>query len=94
MGAQTFEAQGNVGSPNRLASIMVDCDPRFEIMPGTKARGAEVEPATPFTVEVGGPVAGQTTLAGNGRALGVGARPAPPRSRRGPRTPRWLDFAH
>jgi hypothetical protein len=29
---------------------MVDFDPRFEIMPGTKARGASVEKTDPFAV--------------------------------------------
>ncbi|WP_216644694.1 alkyl/aryl-sulfatase [Candidatus Thiodictyon syntrophicum] len=66
MGVKTFEAQiaegtakaqGDVGILKRLASIMVDFDPRFEIMPGTKAREAEVEPATPFKGEVGAPIA-------------------------------------
>ena len=47
MGAKTLEAQiadgtakveGDVGILAQLASTMVDFDPRFEIMPGTKAR--------------------------------------------------------
>ena len=47
MGAKTLEAQiadgtakveGDVGVLKQLASTMVDFDPRFEIMPGTKAR--------------------------------------------------------
>ena len=47
MGAKTLDAQiadgtaqavGDVGILKRLAAIMVDFDPRFEIMPGTKAR--------------------------------------------------------
>ncbi len=51
MGAKTLEAQiadgtakvdGDAGILTQLASIMVDFDPRFEIMPGTKARGTEV----------------------------------------------------
>jgi alkyl sulfatase BDS1-like metallo-beta-lactamase superfamily hydrolase len=51
MGAKTLEAQiadgtasveGDAGLLTRLASTMVDFDPRFEIMPGTKARGPEV----------------------------------------------------
>jgi hypothetical protein len=32
----------------QLASTMVDFDPRFEIMPGTKARGTEVVKADPY----------------------------------------------
>ena len=51
MGAKTLEAQiadgtakveGNAGILKQLASTFVDFDPRFEIMPGTKARGTEV----------------------------------------------------
>ena len=57
MGAKTLEAQiadgtakvqGDVGILTRLASTMVDFDPRFEIMPGTKARTAEVAHANPY----------------------------------------------
>ena len=51
MGAKTLEAQiadgtakvqGDAGILKQLASTMVDFDPRFEIMPGTKAREPEV----------------------------------------------------
>jgi len=51
MGAKTLEAQladgtakvqGDVAILKQLASTFVDFDPRFEIMPGTKARGAKV----------------------------------------------------
>ena len=51
MGAKTLEAQiadgtakvqGDVNILKQLASTMVDFDPRFEIMPGTKAAGAKV----------------------------------------------------
>jgi alkyl sulfatase BDS1-like metallo-beta-lactamase superfamily hydrolase len=38
----TAKAVGDVGVIKQLASTMVDFDPRFEIMPGTKARGTEV----------------------------------------------------
>jgi len=50
-GAKTLEAQiadgtakiqGDASILNQLASIMVDFDPRFEIMPGTKAKSAKV----------------------------------------------------
>ena len=50
MGAKTLEAQiadgtakvdGDVAVLSQLASTMVDFDPRFEIMPGTKAKGSE-----------------------------------------------------
>ena len=60
MGAKTLEAQiadgtakveGDVGILKQLASTMVDFDPRFEIMPGTKARTAD----TAAFVETGVP---------------------------------------
>ena len=57
MGAKTLEAQiadgtakveGDVdASWRKLAATMVDFDPRFEIMPGTKAR-TEVAHADPY----------------------------------------------
>ena len=56
MGAKTLEAQiadgtatveGDVGVLTQLAGLMVDFDPRFEIMPGTKAL-TEVAHADPF----------------------------------------------
>ena len=59
MGAKTLEAQiadgtaraeGDVGVLKQLASTMVDFDPRFEIMPGTKARGATTEKTDAFEV--------------------------------------------
>jgi Alkyl sulfatase C-terminal len=49
MGTKTLEAQiadgtakvqGDASILKQLASTMVDFDPRFEIMPGTKAKGA------------------------------------------------------
>jgi alkyl sulfatase BDS1-like metallo-beta-lactamase superfamily hydrolase len=57
MGAKTLEAQiadgtakveGDAGILKQLASTMVDFDPRFEIMPGTKARTAKVSHADPY----------------------------------------------
>jgi alkyl sulfatase BDS1-like metallo-beta-lactamase superfamily hydrolase len=57
MGAKTLEAQiadgaakveGDAGILKQLASTMVDFDPRFEIMPGTKARTAKVAHADPY----------------------------------------------
>jgi alkyl sulfatase BDS1-like metallo-beta-lactamase superfamily hydrolase len=51
MGKKTLEAQivdgtaktqGNLAILKQLASLMVDFDPRFEIMPGTKAGVTEV----------------------------------------------------
>ena len=56
-GAKTLEAQiadgtakveGDAGVLKQLASTMVDFDPRFEIMPGTKAMGLKVAHANPY----------------------------------------------
>jgi alkyl sulfatase BDS1-like metallo-beta-lactamase superfamily hydrolase len=56
-GAKTLEAQiadgtakadGDAGVLKQLASTMVDFDPRFEIMPGTKAKGVDVAHADPY----------------------------------------------
>ena len=57
MGAKTLEAQiadgtakvsGDAGVLKKLASTMVDFDPRFEIMPGTKARDTKIGHADPY----------------------------------------------
>jgi alkyl sulfatase BDS1-like metallo-beta-lactamase superfamily hydrolase len=57
MGAKTLEAQiadgtakvqGDASILNQLASTMVDFDPRFEIMPGTKAKDAKVAHANDY----------------------------------------------
>jgi alkyl sulfatase BDS1-like metallo-beta-lactamase superfamily hydrolase len=57
MGAKTLEAQisdgtakvvGDASVLTQLASTMVDFDPRFEIMPGTKAKGAKIRHADPY----------------------------------------------
>ena len=57
MGSKTLEAQigdgaakveGDASILKQLASTMVDFDPRFEIMPGTKARATEVAHADPY----------------------------------------------
>ena len=57
MGAKTLEAQiadgtakvqGDASILKQLASTMVDFDPRFEIMPGTKARDLGVAHADPY----------------------------------------------
>ncbi len=62
MGAKTLEAQikdgtakvnGDVGVLAKLASTMVDFDPRFEIMPGTKALTAKVAKIDAYQAEVG-----------------------------------------
>ena len=57
MGVKTLEAQiaegkakfeGDISILSKLAATMVDFDPRFEIMPGTKARTATVAHADPY----------------------------------------------
>jgi alkyl sulfatase BDS1-like metallo-beta-lactamase superfamily hydrolase len=56
-GAKTLEAQiqdgtakvqGDVNVLRKLAATMVDFEPRFEIMPGTKARGGPVAAVDPY----------------------------------------------
>ncbi|MFY9599806.1 MAG: alkyl sulfatase dimerization domain-containing protein [Pseudolabrys sp.] len=44
----TAKVQGDASILKQLASTMVDFDPRFEIMPGTKARGAKVAHADSY----------------------------------------------
>lgn len=57
MGAKTLEARiadltaklkGDAGVLKQFASTMVDFDPRFEIMPGTKSRETELVKANPY----------------------------------------------
>lgn len=66
MGAKTLEAQlaggtakadGDVSVLARLASTMVDFDPRFEIMPGSKARTDQVAHADPYEAVPTKPIA-------------------------------------
>ena len=66
MGAKTLEAQiadgtakvaGDVGILKKLAATMVDFDPRFEIMPGTKLTEPKPTEGDAFKVEVGAPMA-------------------------------------
>ena len=66
MGAKTLEAQiaegaakieGDASILKQLASTMVDFDPRFEIMPGTKATPVKVAHADPYEAVPGQPVA-------------------------------------
>ena len=58
-GAKTVEAQaaagllkleGDASVLGKLAATMVDFDPRFQIMPGTKLRTAEIKKTEPFEV--------------------------------------------
>lgn len=64
MGAKTLEAQIADGSATvdrdasvlqQLASTMVDFDPRFEIMPGTKIRDTDSERSNPYEAVPGAP---------------------------------------
>jgi alkyl sulfatase BDS1-like metallo-beta-lactamase superfamily hydrolase len=66
MGAKTLEAQiadgtakleGDATILKQLAATMVDFDPRFEILPGTKAKPAKVAHADPYEAVPGKPVA-------------------------------------
>ena len=65
MGAKTLEAQiadgtakvqGNAGILKQLAATMVDFDPRFEIMPGTKLRTV-IAKHNPYEAVPGAPIA-------------------------------------
>ena len=66
MGAKTLEAQiadgtakvkGDAGVLKKLASTMVDFDPRFEIMPGTKASDTKTAHADPYKAVPRKPIA-------------------------------------
>lgn len=66
MGKKTLEAQlasgvakadGDISVLAKLASTMVDFDPRFEIMPGTKARTTVVAHADPYEAVPTKPIA-------------------------------------
>jgi alkyl sulfatase BDS1-like metallo-beta-lactamase superfamily hydrolase len=66
MGAKTLEAQvangtakiqGDAGVLKQLASTMVEFDPRFEIMPGTKAAAFVVAQEDPYEADLGRPIA-------------------------------------
>jgi hypothetical protein len=65
MGAKTLEAQiadrtakveGDASVLKQLASAMVEFDPRFEIMPGTKSKTV-VAQDDPYEADVGQPIA-------------------------------------
>jgi linear primary-alkylsulfatase len=65
-GAKTFEAQiadgtakiqGDANVLKQLAFTMVEFDPRFEIMPGTKAAGFVVAQEKPYEADSGKPIA-------------------------------------
>lgn len=44
----TARAQGDLTVLTRLAGLMVDFDPRFEVLPGTRPTGAQVTQADPY----------------------------------------------
>lgn len=46
--AGTAKAEGDLSVLAKLAATMVEFDPRFAILPGTKARRADVKTADPF----------------------------------------------
>ena len=65
-GSKTLEAQiadgtakveGNPGILKQLAAMMVEFDPRFEIMPGTKAKATEVAKVDPYEAVPGRTIA-------------------------------------
>jgi alkyl sulfatase BDS1-like metallo-beta-lactamase superfamily hydrolase len=65
-GAKTLEAQikegtakvqGDVSILAKLAATMVEFDPRFEIMPGTKARPDQLAKSDPYEADAGLPIA-------------------------------------
>jgi hypothetical protein len=49
--------EGDVGLLMKLAATMVDFDPRFEILPGTKLTEAPPTEGDAFEVEVGASMA-------------------------------------
>src|SRR5208337_4188088 len=51
----TAKAEGDVGILAKLASTLVEFDPRFEIMPGTKAFAPNVPKTNAYEVEFGKP---------------------------------------
>jgi len=66
MGAKTLDAQiadgtakikGDPSVLKKLASLMIEFDPRFEIMPGTKLRMSKIEKENPYEAIPGKPIA-------------------------------------
>lgn len=66
MGAKTMDAQiadgtakieGDASILKKLGSTMVNFDPRFEIMPGTKIRDTKLDEADPYMAVPGKPIA-------------------------------------
>ena len=53
----TCKAEGDLSILKKLGSTMVDFDPRFEVLPGTKGRGAELAESNPYEAVPGAPIA-------------------------------------
>ncbi len=53
----TAKVEGNPGILKQLAAMMVEFDPRFEIMPGTKAKATEVAKVDPYEAVPGRTIA-------------------------------------
>jgi len=53
----TAKVEGDVAVLGKLAAMMVDFDPRFEVMPGTKAAGGQIAHADPYQAVPGKPIA-------------------------------------
>ena len=95
MGAKTLEAQiadgtakveGDAGILKQLASTMVDFDPRFEIMPGTKARTAAVARPIPTRPYPDGPSRNNSSDAARSDRIRTCATSG---SNQKPKAPRW-----
>ena len=55
--AGTCTVDGDVSILKKLGSMMVDFDPRFEIMPGTKVRDTRLAHADPYEAVPGPTIA-------------------------------------
>lgn len=53
----TASVQGDVGVLTKLAALMVEFDPRFEVLPGTKFRPEQIAEAAPFEAVPAKPIA-------------------------------------
>jgi alkyl sulfatase BDS1-like metallo-beta-lactamase superfamily hydrolase len=54
IGGGAAKVQGDVSILTRLASLMVDFDPRFEVLPGTRATALQVAHSDAYKATVGG----------------------------------------
>jgi hypothetical protein len=54
---RTAKADGDVAILNKLASTMIDFDPRFEIMPGTGVQSTKVTHADRYAAPAGQSIA-------------------------------------